>query len=172
MLGPRSVFAHGVHLDETDFKRLSETQSSISFCPTSNLFLGSGLFDLEATKTFNVPVSVATDVGGGTSFSMLQTLNEAYKICQLKDYSLDARQAFYMMTLGNAKTLQLDDKIGNFESGKEADFVVVDLESTPLMQRKQSKCKTLDEVLFSLMMLGDDRAISETYVAAKQVYKK
>ncbi len=172
LLGPRSVFAHGVHLDETDFKRLSETQSSISFCPTSNLFLGSGLFDLEATKTFNVPVSVATDVGGGTSFSMLQTLNEAYKICQLKDYSLDARQAFYMMTLGNAKTLQLDDKIGNFESGKEADFVVVDLESTPLMQRKQSKCKTLDEVLFSLMMLGDDRAISETYVAAKQVYKK
>ena len=172
LLGPRSVFAHGVHLDETDFKRLSETQSSISFCPTSNLFLGSGLFDLEATKTFNVNVSVATDVGGGTSFSMLQTLNEAYKICQLKDYSLDARQAFYMMTLGNAKTLQLDDKIGNFESGKEADFVVVDLESTPLMQRKQSKCKTLDEVLFSLMMLGDDRAISETYVAAKQVYKK
>lgn len=172
LLGPRSVFAHGVHLDETDFKRLSETQSSISFCPTSNLFLGSGLFDLEATKTFNVNVSVATDVGGGTSFSMLQTLNEAYKICQLKDYSLDARQAFYMMTLGNAKTLQLDDKIGNFEAGKEADFVVVDLESTPLMQRKQSKCKTLDEVLFSLMMLGDDRAISETFVAAKQVYKK
>ncbi len=172
LLGPRSVFAHGVHLDETDFRRLSETQSSISFCPTSNLFLGSGLFDLEATKTFNVNVSVATDVGGGTSFSMLQTLNEAYKICQLKDYSLDARQAFYMMTLGNAKTLQLDDKIGNFEAGKEADFVVVDLESTPLMQRKQSKCKTLDEVLFSLMMLGDDRAISETFVAAKQVYKK
>ncbi|OUR60396.1 guanine deaminase, partial [Bermanella sp. 47_1433_sub80_T6] len=104
LLGERSVFAHGVHLDEVDYKRLSETGSSISFCPTSNLFLGSGLFDLQASKDFNVQVSVATDVGGGTSFSMLQTLNEAYKICQLKDYSLDARQAFYMMTLGNAKT--------------------------------------------------------------------
>ncbi len=172
LLGPKSVFAHGVHLDETDFKRLSETKSSISFCPTSNLFLGSGLFDLQASKDFNVQVSVATDVGGGTSFSMLQTLNEAYKICQLKSYKLDARQAFYMMTLGNAKTLQLDDKIGNFESGKEADFVVVDLASTALMTRKQSKCKNLDEVLFSLMMLGDDRAISETYVAGKQAYKK
>jgi len=172
LLGERSVFAHGVHLDEVDYKRLSETGSSISFCPTSNLFLGSGLFDLQASKDFNVSVSVATDVGGGTSFSMLQTLNEAYKICQLKDYSLDARQAFYMMTLGNAKTLQLDDKIGNFEAGKEADFVVVDLASTALMERKQSKCKTLDEVLFSLMMLGDDRAISETHVAGKLAYKK
>jgi len=172
LLGERSVFAHGVHLDEVDYKRLSETGSSISFCPTSNLFLGSGLFDLQASKDFNVQVSVATDVGGGTSFSMLQTLNEAYKICQLKDYSLDARQAFYMMTLGNAKTLQLDDKIGNFEAGKEADFVVVDLASTALMERKQSKCKTLDEVLFSLMMLGDDRAISETHVAGKLAYKK
>jgi len=172
LLGDRSVFAHGVHLDEVDYKRLSETGSSISFCPTSNLFLGSGLFDLQASKDFNVQVSVATDVGGGTSFSMLQTLNEAYKIGQLKDYSLDARQAFYMMTLGNAKTLQLDDKIGNFESGKEADFVVVDLASTALMERKQSKCKTLDEVLFSLMMLGDDRAISETHVAGKLAYQK
>jgi len=172
LLGERSVFAHGVHLDEVDYKRLSETGSSISFCPTSNLFLGSGLFDLQASKDFNVQVSVATDVGGGTSFSMLQTLNEAYKIGQLKDYSLDARQAFYMMTLGNAKTLQLDDKIGNFEPGKEADFVVVDLASTALMERKQSKCKTLDEVLFSLMMLGDDRAISETHVAGKLAYQK
>ncbi len=172
LLGERSVFAHGVHLDEVDYKRLSETNSSISFCPTSNLFLGSGLFDLQASKDFNVTVSVATDVGGGTSFSMLQTLNEAYKICQLKDYKLDALQAFYMMTLGNAKSLKLDDKIGNFEHQKEADFVVVDLACTALMKRKQSKCKSLDEVLFSLMILGDDRAISETYVAGKLAYKK
>jgi guanine deaminase len=172
LLGPRSVFAHGVHLEEDDFKRLAETESSISFCPTSNLFLGSGLFNLKLANELNTPVSVATDVGGGTSFSMLQTLNEAYKICQLRKHSLDAKTAFYMATLGNAKTLQLDDKIGNFESGKEADFVVIDLASTPLMERKQSKCKTLDEALFSLMMLGDDRAIDETYVAGVQQYKK
>lgn len=172
LLGSRSVFAHGVHLEDADFQRLAETQSSISFCPTSNLFLGSGLFNLAAAERFNASVSVATDVGGGTSFSMLQTLNEAYKICQLRNEKLDAKKAFYMATLGNAKTLQLDDKIGNFESGKEADFVVVDLQSTALMKRKQSKCKTLDEALFSLMILGDDRAISETYVAGEQVYKK
>lgn len=172
LLGPRSVFAHGVHLEDQDFKRLTETQSSISFCPTSNLFLGSGLFNLEAANGFGTQVSVATDVGGGTSFSMLQTLSEAYKICQLRNYSLDARQAFYMATLGNAKTLQLDDKIGNLETGKEADFIVVDLASTALMERKQSKCKNLDEVLFSLMMLGDDRAISATYVAGEKVYEK
>lgn len=172
LLGPRSVFAHGVHLEDEDFQRLAETQSSISFCPTSNLFLGSGLFNLAAAEYFKTPVSVATDVGGGTSFSMLQTLNEAYKICQLRNEKLDAKKAFYMATLGNAKTLQLDDKIGNFESGKEADFVVVDLQSTALMKRKQSNCKTLDEALFSLMILGDDRAISETYVAGEQVYKK
>ena len=172
LLGPRSVFAHGVHLEEEDFKRLAETESSISFCPTSNLFLGSGLFNLKLANELNTPVSVATDVGGGTSFSMLQTLNEAYKICQLRKHSLDAKTAFYMATLGNAKTLNLDDKIGNFESGKEADFVVIDLASTPLMERKQSKCNTLDEALFSLMMLGDDRAIDETYVAGVQQYKK
>jgi guanine deaminase len=172
LLGPRSVFAHGIHLEDEDFKRLADTQSSISFCPMSNLFLGSGLFKLETANKFNTQVSVATDVGGGTSFSMLQTLSEAYKVCQLNSYSLDAKQAFYMATLGNAKTLLLDDKIGNFENGKEADFIVVDLESTPLMARKQSKCKTLDEALFSLMILGDDRAIAETYVAGKQIYKK
>lgn len=172
LLGPRSVFAHGVHLNDVDYQRLAETQSSVSFCPTSNLFLGSGLFSMEDAERFQMPVSVATDVGGGTSFSMLQTLNEAYKICQLRNYSLAPKKAFYMATLGNAKTLQLDNNIGNFEAGKEADFVLVDLASTPLMARRQSKCNTLDEVLFSLMILGDDRAISETYVAGKQVYKK
>ena len=172
LLGPRSVFAHGVHLEDEDFKRLAETQSSISFCPTSNLFLGSGLFNLAAADEFKTQVSVATDVGGGTSFSMLQTLSEAYKICQLRKYKLDAKKAFYMATLGNAKTLMLDDKIGNFETGKEADFIIVDLASTALMERKQSKCKTLDEALFSLMILGDDRAISETYVAGKKIYQK
>jgi guanine deaminase len=172
LLGPRSVFAHGVHLEKADFERLGETKSGIAFCPTSNLFLGSGLFDLQQAQQHEIPVSVASDVGGGTSFSMLQTLNEAYKVCQMKGYSLQARQAFYMLTLGNAKALSLDDKIGNFESGKEADFIVMDLNCTDLITRKISVCKTLDEVLFSLMILGDDRAISETFVAGKSVYKK
>ena len=172
LLGPRSVFAHGVHLEKRDFLRLGNSESSIAFCPTSNLFLGSGLFDLKQAQDHQVPVSMATDVGGGTSFSMLQTLSEAYKVCQLKGYGLQARQGFYMLTLGNAKALKLDDKIGNFEAGKEADFIVMDLACTDLIARKLNTCKTLDEILFSLMMLGDDRMISETFVAGKSVYQK
>jgi len=171
LLGERSVFAHCVHLDDEDYRRMSETNSKISFCPTSNLFLGSGLFSLE-NQPHPVDVSVATDVGGGTSFSMLQTMNEAYKICQLKGSSLSAQKAFYMMTLGNAKALSLDDNIGNFERGKEADFVVFDLGCTDLMKRRQAICKTLDETLFSLMILGDDRAVAETWVAGKKQWHK
>ena len=171
LLGERSVFAHCVHLDAEDYQRMSETGSKISFCPTSNLFLGSGLFQLD-DQPFPVDVSVATDVGGGTSFSMLQTMNEAYKICQLKGSKLAPQRAFYMMTLGNAKALSVDDKIGNFESGKEADFVVLDLAGTDLMKRRQSICKTLDETLFSLMILGDDRAVRETFVAGRSVWTK
>lgn len=171
LLGERSVFAHGVHLDDEDYRRLSETDSKLAFCPTSNLFLGSGLFQLD-NQPAPVDVSVATDVGGGTSFSMLQTMNEAYKICQLRGSSLEPQRAFYMMTLGNAKALQLDDKIGNFEVGKEADFVVFDLACTDLMARRQAKCQTLDEKLFCLTILGDDRAVKETFVAAQSVMKK
>ena len=171
LLGDKSVFAHCMHLEAEDYQRLSETDSKISFCPTSNLFLGSGLFPLH-NQPYPVDVSVATDVGGGTSFSMLQTMNEAYKICQLQGHSLAPVESFYMMTLGNAKALSLDDKIGNFESGKEADFVVFDLHGTELMERRQKKCRTLEEMLFCLTILGDDRAIAETYVAAQQVYAK
>jgi len=171
LLGERSVFAHGVHLDDADYRRLSETDSKLAFCPTSNLFLGSGLFQLD-NQPAPVDVSVATDVGGGTSFSMLQTMNEAYKICQLKGTSLEPLRAFYMMTQGNAKALQLDDKIGNFEAGKEADFVVFDLAGTDLMARRQAKCQTLDEKLFCLTILGDDRAVKHTYVAGQCLYSK
>ena len=171
LLGERSVFAHCIYLEDDDYRRMNESGSKISFCPTSNLFIGSGLFKLD-DQPYPVDVSVATDVGGGTSFSMLQTLHEAYKVCQLRGSNLPAQRAFYMMTLGNAKALSLADKIGNFEAGKEADFVVFDLQGTDLMKRRQSVCKTLDESLFSLMILGDDRAVAETYVAGQQVWNK
>lgn len=171
LLGERSIFAHCIYLEDDDYRRMNESGSKISFCPTSNLFIGSGLFKLD-DQPAAVEVSVATDVGGGTSFSMLQTMNEAYKVCQLRGSNLSAQRAFYMMTLGNAKALSLDDKIGNFETGKEADFVVFDLAGTDLMKRRQSICKNIDETLFSLMILGDDRAVSETFVAGQQVWNK
>lgn len=171
LLGEYSTFAHGVHLEDSEYQCLSETGSKIAFCPTSNLFLGSGLLPLD-DQPYPVEVSVATDVGGGTSFSMLQTMNEAYKVCQLRGSRLSPLRAFYMMTLGNAKSLKLDDKIGNFEVGKEADFLVLDLASTELMRRRQNACSTLDETWFCLTMLGDDRSIAETWVAGKKAYSK
>ncbi|EAT12221.1 guanine deaminase [Bermanella marisrubri] len=172
LLGKKSIFAHCVHLQESEYKRLAQTQSKISFCPTSNLFLGSGLFDLQQSEQHDVATSVATDVGAGTSFSLFRTLSEAYKICQLNGQKLDARKAFYMATLGNAKALSLDHLIGNFDVGKEADFIVLDLESTPLLTRKYKKSDDLDELLFSLMMLADDRAISRTYIMGECRYTK
>lgn len=172
LLGPRSVFAHGIHLEQCERTRLKETGASISFCPTSNLFLGSGLLDLATLQREQVPYSVATDVGGGTSFSMLQTLNEAYKICQLQGHKLSPLKSMYMATLGNAKSLQLEDKIGSFKQGLEADFVVFDFDSTPLMRLRQSACKTLEEKLFAMIMLGDDRSVSASYVAGNLAHNK
>jgi guanine deaminase len=136
------------------------------------LFLGSGLLDVATLEKEQVAYSIATDVGGGTSFSMLQTLNEAYKVCQLQGQKLSPLKSLYLATLGNAKTLELDDKIGSFKRGNEADFAVLDFNSTPLMTLKQSRCKTLDEKLFAMIILGDDRAIAATYVAGKCAHSK
>jgi guanine deaminase len=170
LLGERSVFAHGIHLTPREHQRFRETGSSVSFCPTSNLFLGSGLLDIAELEKEQVAYSVATDVGGGTSFSMLQTLNEAYKVCQLRGNKLSALKSLYLATLGNARTLKLDDKIGSFKAGNEADFIVMDFHSTPLMSLKQSKCKTLAEKLFAMIILGDDRTVRSTYVAGECLY--
>lgn len=172
LLGKRSVFAHGIHLTPREHKRFRETGSSVSFCPTSNLFLGSGLLDLAELEQEQVTYSVATDVGGGTSFSMLQTLNEAYKVTQLKGKALCPLKSLYLATLGNAASLQLEDKIGSFKLGNEADFAVLDFNCTPLMKLKQSKCKTLQEKLFSMIILGDDRAVKATYVAGELAHSR
>jgi guanine deaminase len=172
LIGARSVFAHGVHLCDDECKRLAETGSAVAFCPTSNLFLGSGLFDLNKLEQHGVRVGLGTDVGAGTSFSQLQSLNEAYKVMQLQGKKLDPFKSLYLATLGGAHALYLDDKIGNFESGKDADFVVLDYNATPLMSYRMQQAKTLDEKLFALTMLGDDRAIKETFAAGKSVHRR
>ncbi|NMF88879.1 guanine deaminase [Aromatoleum petrolei] len=171
-LGPRSVFAHCVWLDDADRARMAATGAAMSFCPTSNLFLGSGLFDLAKADAAGVRVGIGTDVGAGTSFSMLQTLGEAYKVLQLNGQSLSPERAFYLATLGGARSLYLDDRIGSFAPGREADFVVLDPAATPLLARRSAACETLAERLFVLMMLGDDRAVAETWVMGEPAWRR
>ena len=132
LLRERAVYAHCIYLDEADRKRMAETGAASAFCATSNLFLGSGLFDVRRARDLGIRVGIGTDVGGGTSFNMLQTLNESYKVTQLAGQRLSTFRAFYLASLGGAEALYLEDKVGNFVAGKEADFVVLDLEATPL----------------------------------------
>lgn len=172
LLGRRSVFAHCIHLNDDEWNRLADTKSNIAFCPTSNLFLGSGLFNLKRAVEKNIHVGLGTDIGGGTSFSILQTLGEAYKVQQLRGEKLTPFKAFYLATLGGARTLDMDDLIGNFTPGKEADFVVLDKAPTPLLEFRLARCKSLMETLFVLAMLGDDRSIAATYAAGKTVHEK
>ena len=155
LLRERSVFAHCIHLDRTDRERMAEAGAAMAFCPSPNLFLGSGLFDLAAARELGVRIGVGTDVGGGTNFSQLRTLNEAYKATQLNGQKLAPFQALYLATLGAARALYLDDQIGNFIPGKEADFVVLDWRSTSLLARRTDVARDLVEKLFALIMLGD-----------------
>ena len=178
LVGDKSVFAHGVHLTDAEFQRLSEAKATIAFCPTSNLFLGSGLFKLHQAKASAQPVKVGlgSDVGAGTSFSMLQTASEAYKVSQLQGRSLSAFKALFLATLGGAQALSLEDKLGNFEPRKEADFLVLDPQATPLMAIRNDKMpaqslKDLAETAFGMMVLGDDRAIHAVYVAGALAYE-
>ena len=172
LLGRRSVFAHCIHLNDEEWDRLEETQSNIAFCPTSNLFLGSGLFNLKRAVEQNIGVGIGTDIGGGTSFSILQTLGEAYKVQQLRGEKLTPFKAFYLATLGGAKALDMEDLIGNFQAGKEADFIILDKASTPLLEFRLQQCKSLMETLFVLAIMGDDRSISATYSAGELVHAK
>jgi guanine deaminase len=168
LLGSRSVFGHCIHLERSEIDALASTRSVAAFCPTSNLFLGSGLFDMRGLQESNVRVSLATDVGGGTSYSMLQTAAEGYKVLQLRGQSWPAAQAFYQMTLGNARALDLQDRVGSLAVGMEADIAVLDSRATPAMaHRMESVEGDLPEELFILMMMGDDRAVAQTYIAGR-----
>ena len=174
LVGPRTLFGHAVHLVEAEWKRMAEAGATIVHCPTSNLFLGSGLFHLERALVSSNPVRTAlgSDVGGGTSLSPLITLNEAYKIAQLRGYSLSAHHAFYLATLGSARAIYQDQHIGSIEAGKDADLAVLDFKATPLLAERQSYAQTLEERLFVLMTLGDERAIEATYVAGRRVHTR
>jgi guanine deaminase len=168
----KAVFGHCIHLSDDEVNRLADKGGRIAFCPTSNLFLGSGLFDLEKMRDNNIPVSIATDVGGGTSLCLLPTLAEAYKICQLKGYTLHATDAFCMATLGNAEALHLDSYIGNFAKGKEADFIVLDFSSMPTLKARLDLAHNIEDELFVYMTLGDERLVKQTSVLGTIRYER
>jgi guanine deaminase len=174
LMRERAIYGHGIHLTEEELEIFSGTGASIAHCPTSNFFLGSGAFNVRKAKESRRPVKVglATDLGAGTSFSMLQTLNEAYKAAQLNGYPLSAGHAFYLATRGSAAALGLEDKVGSIAPGMEADITVLNLYSTPIISYRMKYAKDFLEALFIQMTMGDDRAIAATYVAGNKVYTR
>jgi guanine deaminase len=174
LIGRRAVLAHGIYLGEDELCRCHESGTALAHCPTSNLFLGSGLFRIGAAKDPRRPVHVGlgTDIGGGTSFSLLATMGAAYAIAQLGGRALSAVEAFYLATLGGARALALDDRIGSLAPGREADFVVLDPNATPLLTLRNARATSVEDQLFALMTIGDDRAVRATYVAGRQIYSR
>jgi guanine deaminase len=156
-------------LEKNEIERIKETKSVAVHCPTSNLFLGSGLFKYRELEEKGVRTAIATDVGGGTSFSMLRTLDEAYKIQQLENYSLNPLASYFWSTMGNAECLGLQNQIGSIKTGSYADLIVLNSESTSLMRHRMEKCRTIEEELFILQTLGDDRAIDAVFIAGKKI---
>ncbi|MHA6325348.1 guanine deaminase [Roseivivax sp. CAU 1753] len=167
LLGPRTLLGHSIHLEPREIDAIAQTGAHPVFCPTSNLFLGSGLFDEAGLRGRGITSGIATDIGGGTSYSMLQTLNEGYKILQLQTQKLHALRAFHWITRGNAEVLGMADRIGTLDAGTEADVVVLNARATPAMALRMDRAETLAEELFALQMMGDDRAIVQTYVAGR-----
>ena len=163
LLSERALLGHAIHLEPREIELLQSTCAKPVFCPTSNLFLGSGLFDDAGLRARGIQNGIATDIGAGTSYSMLQTLNEAYKVLQLQGQKLDPLRAFHWITHGNAEVLGLSDKIGTLNVGTEADVVVLNAKATSAMDLRMQSCGSLSEELFVLQVLGDDRAVVQTY---------
>ncbi|MFZ2102282.1 MAG: guanine deaminase [Oricola sp.] len=174
LLGPKSLFGHCIHQSPREIERMSESGSVAVFCPTSNLFLGSGLFSLEKMRsvTPNVRHSIATDIGGGTSWSMLRTLDEGYKVLNLQGQRYHPLRSFYQATLGNAGTIGMDDRIGKLEKGYEADFIVLDSSASPAMALRAETISTLSEELFLMQTMGDDRTVVAAIVSGVTAHRR
>ena len=170
LCGPRSVFGHGIHLREDELARMHVAGAAIAHCPTSNFFLGSGAFNITQATRADRPVrtGLGTDLGAGTSFSILATLNEAYKAAQANGHALSGGHALYLATRGSAKAMYLEDRVGSISPGMEADLVVLDMKSTPLIAHRMQSVNDIHEALFVQMTLGDDRAVQATYIAGER----
>ncbi|MFH8404315.1 guanine deaminase [Streptomyces sp. NPDC018019] len=174
LLGPRTVLAHGIHLTAAERDRCARTGTAVAHCPSSNLYLGSGLFPLREAKEGDHPLTVAlgTDIGAGTSFALLQTMRDAHRVAKLRGYALDAVKAFYLATRGGAEALGLAGTIGSLTPGQEADFTVLDPRATPLLADRTSRAEDIEDLLFALCILGDDRTVRATYTAGRRAYDR
>jgi guanine deaminase len=171
LLTDRTLLGHGIYLSDEELDRIAEIGAAIIHCPSSNLFLGSGLFDFEKVIHHKINLAVGSDVGAGTSFSMLENMQEAYKIAALKKHKLHPFQAIYFCTLGGALALKLDNEIGNFDTGKIADFVVLDPSKNDLLDYRLKDVESVEETLFALIILGNNQLVKATYVMGEEVYK-
>ncbi|MEO1798298.1 MAG: amidohydrolase family protein, partial [Pseudomonadota bacterium] len=162
LLGARAVYGHAIHLTEREIARIGETGAALVHCPTSNTFIGSGLFDMGLAR--QIPVGLATDTGGGSSFSMLRTMAAAYEIAQLRGQALHAAELLWLATEGSARALHLEGRIGRLAPGAEADICVLDLASTPALAQRYGHAQDPWEAIFPTIMMGDDRAVHDLWV--------
>jgi guanine deaminase len=172
LVGDRTVLAHGVHLTDAELSRLAERGARIAHCPNSNLFLGSGLFPMRRAREAGVIVGLGSDIGAGTTTSLFNAMADAYKVQQVQGAVLDPFQLWYLATLGGARVLSLDDRIGSLEAGKEADFIVLDLQATPLLEMRTVHTKTVEDLLAGLIFMGDDRVVRKTFVRGREVSRR
>jgi guanine deaminase len=172
LLGPNGLYGHAIHLTPREIDRLAEVGAALVHCPTSNTFIGSGLFDMEGLKGRGIRVGLATDTGGGSSFSMLRTMAAAYEVAQLRHRALHPAELLWLATAGSAAALGLGDRIGTLRPGIEADLVVLDLASTPAIAQRAERAQDIWEAVFPTIMMGDDRAVAATYVAGRKVERR
>ena len=174
LLGPGAIFGHAIHLSQREREALRNSGSGVAHCPTSNMFIGSGLFDTAGLRGVSPPVTVglASDVGGGSSLSMFSTMRAAYETAQLRGHSLHPANLWYMATIGSAKAMRIDGSIGNLKAGMEADLTVLDLKSTPLIENRVRNARDIWDVLFAQVILADDRAVEATYAGGRCVWER
>ena len=165
LLGERGVYGHSIHLEPREAARLAEVGASVVHCPTSNTFIGSGLFDLMGLAKAKVSIGLATDIGGGSNFSMLRTMAAAYEVAQLRGAVLHPAQLMWLASEGSAQALHLQGIIGHLGIGAEADLCILDLSSTPGIAQRVNNAEDFWENLFPTIMMGDDRAIRDVWIA-------
>jgi len=168
LLGRGGLYGHAIHLEDREKARLREMDASLIHCPTSNTFIGSGLFDMGGLKAAGHRIGLATDTGGGSSFSMLRTMAAAYEVGQLKGRPLHPAELWWLATQGSAQSLLADNRIGNIAPGMEADLVVIDLASTPAIAQATARASDLWQALFPTIMMGDDRAVHAVWIGGQQ----